>query len=81
MHNDNFQGLAVISMLFKQLKTLKLDKIVFNRCNYAKLRFEITILCSMSNCVHMYANFTRGMLGNGTGHLLKCVKLYTALGR
>ena len=34
------------------------------------------VCARFSNNIQIFANFTRGMIGNETGHLVECVKLY-----
>ena len=48
-------------------------------CNYTKFELTIPIFFGCVLNFPRVSNFTIGMIGNETGHLLECVELYGKL--
>ena len=82
----NSQSLAVffskISLVVENSNSAK-DRQQYPRCIFTKLQLKIPIffgyVYNFLKSIHIFANFTMGMIGNEMVHLLECVKLYGKL--
>ena len=75
-HNVKFPK---FSCLFKKVLTpSKIDIIILGIISKVlSVNTDFLWICAkFSKNIQIFANFTRGMIGNETGHLVECVKLY-----
>ena len=63
------------------LTQLKLDNSILSVLHKVSIKNTdcLSICAKFSKSTQFFADFTIGMIGNETGHLLKCVKLYRKL--
>ena len=78
--NVKFPKFSCLSQNYlKQLKCftqLKLDNSNLLLHKVSIKNTDCLLICAkFSKSTHLFADFTKGMIGNGMGHLLKCVKL------